>query len=83
MTPDDRTLHYFRTVYATGSIRAAARQLGMAPSAVSRKVAELERRLGASLLERSARGIRPTEAGDLLSWVIRLSALGLGCGWRR
>ncbi|NEE04799.1 LysR family transcriptional regulator [Phytoactinopolyspora halotolerans] len=39
----------------------------MAPSAVSRKVAELERRLGASLLERSARGIRPTEAGDLVA----------------
>ncbi|WP_162451391.1 LysR family transcriptional regulator [Phytoactinopolyspora mesophila] len=67
MAPDDRTLQYYRAVYATGSIRAAARQLGLAPSAVSRKIAELERRLGIPLLERSARGIRPTEAGDLLA----------------
>jgi DNA-binding transcriptional LysR family regulator len=67
MAPDDRTLQYYRAVYATGSIRAAARQLGLAPSAVSRKIAELERRLGTVLLERSARGIRPTEAGDLLA----------------
>ncbi|WP_129669537.1 LysR family transcriptional regulator [Phytoactinopolyspora endophytica] len=67
MAPDDRTLRYYRTVYATGSIRAAARQLGMAPSAVSRKIAELERRLDTALLERSARGIRPTQAGDLLA----------------
>ncbi|AYY12118.1 LysR family transcriptional regulator [Actinobacteria bacterium YIM 96077] len=67
MTPDERTLHYYRVVYSTGSIRSAARQLGLAPSAVSRKIAEFERRLGTPLLERSARGIRATEAGHVLA----------------
>lgn len=67
MAPDDRTLHYFRVVYATGSIRAAARELGLAPSAISRKIAQLERQLGTPVLERSARGIRATEAGRILA----------------
>lgn len=65
--PDDRGLRYFRAVYATGSIRAAARDLETAPSAVSRQIAELERRLRTPLLERTARGVSATEAGHALA----------------
>ncbi|GAA1194830.1 LysR family transcriptional regulator [Prauserella alba] len=66
MSLDDRTLRYYGAVCETGSIRSAAEQLGLAPSAVSRTIAALERRLQTTLLERSARGVRPTEAGELL-----------------
>lgn len=66
MPLDDRTLRYHSAVCTAGSIRAAAEQLGLAPSVVSRAIAALERELGTSLLERSARGVRPTEAGELV-----------------
>ena len=46
-----------------GSIRAAAERLDVAPSAVSRQIALLEEELAVPLLERQARGVRPTEAG--------------------
>ena len=49
-----------------GSMRAAADSLGLAPSAVSRQIALLEQELAIPLIERHARGIRPTEAGLLL-----------------
>src|SRR5690606_23741511 len=41
----------FTHVARTGSFTAAARELSMPKSTVSRKVAELERRLGARLLQ--------------------------------
>lgn len=66
MVFDDRTLQYYSAVCAAGSIRGAAQQLGLAPSALSRTVANVERQLGMTLLERTARGVRPTEAGDRL-----------------
>jgi DNA-binding transcriptional LysR family regulator len=43
---------------------AAARRLRMSPPAVTRAIAELERRLGVSLLRRSTRHVRVTEAGE-------------------
>lgn len=50
------------------SFSAAAAELYISHSTVSRAVAELERELGAELFERSARGAEPTEAGrELLS----------------
>ena len=47
----------------SGSITAAAAQLGIAKSAVSRRIRELEARLGAQLLIRSTRKLELTEAG--------------------
>ncbi len=47
----------------TGSLSAAARAMGVAPSAVSRAIAELEDRLGARLFQRSTRRVTATEVG--------------------
>ncbi|MDQ1077528.1 LysR family transcriptional regulator [Pseudoroseomonas cervicalis] len=61
--PDERALRYFLAVTRSGSIRGAAAALGVAASAISRQVAELEALLGQPLLERLPRGVQPTEAG--------------------
>lgn len=49
-------------VVRTGSIAAAARALGYSPSAVSRHISNLERRVGLTLLRRTARSSVPTLA---------------------
>ncbi|RWQ20441.1 LysR family transcriptional regulator [Mesorhizobium sp.] len=49
-----------------GSFRGAAKELGIAPSAVSHAVSNLEARLGVRLLARSTRSVAPTEAGAQL-----------------
>ena len=46
-----------------GSLSAGARQLGMPLATVSRRVADLEARIGTRLVQRSARGLTPTDAG--------------------
>jgi LysR family transcriptional regulator of abg operon len=46
-----------------GSVRAAARHLGVAQPALTRSMQELERQLGVSLFERGAKGITLTAAG--------------------
>ena len=50
-------------VVQAGSFRSAARSLGMPKTTVSRKVAELEERLGAQLLQRTTRTLALTDAG--------------------
>ncbi|MGQ9370444.1 LysR substrate-binding domain-containing protein [Azospirillum sp. ST 5-10] len=47
-----------------GSLRAAARHLGLAQPALTRSVHELEHELGAPLFERRARGMALTPAGE-------------------
>lgn len=47
-----------------GGFSAAARSLRLTPSAVSKKIARLEDRLGARLLNRTTRQISLTEEGD-------------------
>lgn len=59
-------LHQLRYVLAAaehGGFRRAARHLGVQQSAVSRRIHELEMRLGASIFERGPFGVRLTEAG--------------------
>ncbi|WP_397473277.1 LysR substrate-binding domain-containing protein [Pusillimonas sp.] len=46
-----------------GSVRAAARHLGVAQSALTRSIQELERELDVALFERRAKGIRLTDTG--------------------
>ena len=51
-------------VVATGSMSAAARRLGLTPSAISQIITGLERKSGVTLLHRSTRKISLTEAGE-------------------
>ena len=60
------SLRYFGAVVQHGSIRAAAEALHVAQSAVSRQLQSLEQELDVQLIERRARGIVPTPAGELL-----------------
>lgn len=52
------------TVVENGSMRRAARDLGMTPSAVSQHIRELERVTGVTLLRRSTRRLVLTDAGE-------------------
>ncbi len=60
-------LAVFLAVTETGGFRSAAKRLGLSPSTVSEKLAALETRLGAPLLVRTTRSVRPTEAGQILA----------------
>ncbi len=53
----------FAEVVNAGSLSAAARHLGMTPSAVSQHLRALESHLGLALLHRSTRKLTLTEAG--------------------
>src|SRR6201995_3767608 len=53
----------FARVVQAGSFIAASAQLGMPKSTVSRKVFELEERLGARLLQRTTRKLSLTDVG--------------------
>lgn len=57
-------MHNFLRVVEAGSISRAAEQLGLAKSGVSRRLAELEGRLGVKLLNRTTRRSSLTEAGQ-------------------
>jgi DNA-binding transcriptional LysR family regulator len=60
----------FAKVVESGSFSAAAEKLGLTQPAVSLQVRQLEKRLGATLIERVGRKVRPTTAGsDLLTHV--------------
>ena len=54
----------FVKIVEAGTISRAAEQLGLAKSAVSRRLADLERRLGVQLLSRTTRTSSLTEAGQ-------------------
>ncbi|MFJ8886456.1 LysR family transcriptional regulator [Streptomyces sp. NPDC102402] len=64
---DLRRMQLLRAVITSGSVTAAARNLRYTPSAVSQQMAALEKEAGITLLERSGRGVRPTDAGLLLN----------------
>ncbi len=60
-------LRYFHEAARLGSIRKAADNLRVSPSAISRQIMHLEHDLKAPLFERSVQGVRLTAAGDLLA----------------
>jgi DNA-binding transcriptional LysR family regulator len=63
---DVRRMRVLREVAQRGSFSAAAEALSFTQSAVSQQIAALEREAGTTLVERSVRGIRLTDAGRAL-----------------
>jgi DNA-binding transcriptional LysR family regulator len=61
LTPD--ALSMLQTISRTGSFAAAARTLGMVPSALTYRVRQMEDALDVLLFDRSSRRALPTEAG--------------------
>lgn len=61
------SLRYFMEVVHAGSVTEAAARLEVAPSAVSRQIARLERELDTLLFDRRARGMTLNAAGELLA----------------
>ncbi|GII88482.1 LysR family transcriptional regulator [Sphaerisporangium siamense] len=63
-------LHRLKALHAVsvyGSVGAAAEALMVTPSAISQQLAKLERETGSTLLERSGRGVKLTDAAGLLA----------------
>lgn len=77
---DIHRLRVFRSVMASGTINAAAANLGYTPSNVSQQISALQRETGLVLFEKEGRGITPTEAArelltrsdDLIAHLARL-----------
>lgn len=65
-TMDLNALIDFALVAANQGLGKASRASGRSKATLSRRIAELEEQLGVRLVERSARGLRLTEAGQLL-----------------
>ena len=58
-----RQLRYFAQIVESGSLSKASRQLFVAQPALSQHIAKLESEVGKPLLNRSSRGVAPTENG--------------------
>lgn len=58
-------LRFFVDLVKHGSLSALARELGVTPPAVSTRLAQLERRLGVRLLNRTTRRLSVTHEGEL------------------
>lgn len=67
-------LRYFLVVAQLGSVSAAAEQLHVAASAISRQLSKLEGSLGLALFERKQRGMALTAAGVQLATQLRAAA---------
>jgi DNA-binding transcriptional LysR family regulator len=63
---DLNALTDFALVAANGGLGKASRASGRSKATLSRRIADLEEQLGVRLIERSARGLKLTEAGELL-----------------
>lgn len=73
---DPRLLRSFTAIVDTGSFTLAAERLYMTQSTISQQLSRLEGAVGMALIERSARPVEPTAAGErLLGYARRLLAL--------
>ncbi len=71
-----RQVMTFRTVARLGNVSMAAEELHLSQSAVSIQISGLEAAAGAKLVTRTGRGVRLTEAGELLlTYADRLASL--------
>jgi LysR family transcriptional regulator, glycine cleavage system transcriptional activator len=69
--PSFSLLAAFEAAARTGSVTAAANELGLTQSAVSRQISALERQLGVALFLRERQTIRLTIAGDTYAREVR------------
>ncbi|MFT3817782.1 MAG: LysR family transcriptional regulator [Rubrivivax sp.] len=77
-----RDLHMLEALSRHGSMAKAATELAISQAAVSKAVSEMERLLEFPVLERSPRGIRLTEAGNVLLGRARIVFDEIACGLR-
>jgi len=56
-------LEIFARVARTGNMSAAGREMGLSPAVVSKRISQLEERLGARLFQRTTRHLTLTETG--------------------
>ena len=74
---DLTTLQLFIAVYEEGTLTRAAEREAIAVSAASKRLLELEQAVGATLLQRNARGMTLTPAGETLLHHARLVMRGI------
>lgn len=60
-----RSLHVFQHVATTRSFTVAAQQMGITPTMATRHIKNIEKYVGARLLNRTSRKVSLTEAGEL------------------
>lgn len=58
-------LGFFSTLAASGNLSAAARELGITPAAVSKRLAQMEKRAGVPLVNRTTRRMMLTPEGEV------------------
>ena len=61
----DNRLRYLAEALRGGTMRAASENLNVAPSSISRQIAQLEGELGVKLIERNRSPLKLTEAGEI------------------
>lgn len=61
-----RRLQHFLAVFETGNINHAAEKIGLSQPALSMSLRQLEEDVGAVLFKRQARGVVPSDAGEVL-----------------
>src|SRR6476659_8600019 len=61
-----KDLHTLQTVAEVGSMAKASKHLALSQPAISKAISDMERMLGAPLMDRSSHGIELTESGRLL-----------------
>ncbi|MGR4008960.1 LysR family transcriptional regulator [Leucobacter sp. 1207-22] len=66
-TIDSTELRILHTLAVTGSLTSTAGVLGLSQPAISQRIKRVETRLAVPLIERSGRGIRLTNAGQILA----------------
>jgi|SRR5271155_540213 LysR family transcriptional activator of dmlA len=88
MLDDLNELRTFQRILATGSLSAAARDLGVGLAVVSKRLASLERRAGQRLINRTTRKLSPTNEGlalaphiDRMLEELRAAEARLASGW--
>ena len=66
-----QVLKYIEKISRTGSLRSAAEELNITPSALNRRILAFEDELGVEIFERHPSGLRPNIAGEILLKHIR------------